>query len=105
MAERSTHLARMSDVLHALASHQGRVEYAGQISGRVGCSEEQVETYVAALRDSGYVAGQLLQPGSTFAAKRGLQAGVSLTMAGFRHVDQHRSHVKDTLIGKPIGED
>ena len=100
------HLERMSDVLHALASHQGRVEYAGQLAGKVGCSEEQVANYVMALRDSGYVSGHLLQPGGTLSARKDMKAGVSLTMSGYAHVDQRRQQIQQgSLGGKAIGED
>lgn len=99
------HLERMSDVLHAIAAHRGRVEYAGQITGRVGCSEEQVNIYVATLRDSGYLTGQLLRNASAHSSRRSMDSGIRLSMSGFDHVDQRRTHIRHTLLGKSIGDD
>ena len=100
----TTHLEYMSDVLHAVATHQGRVEYAGQIAGKVGCSEEQVQIYVSALRDAGYVSGQLIGTGSTHSSRRRMDSGIQLTLSGFEHVDQHRSRIKHTYLSSTVGE-
>ncbi len=88
--ETRNHLRVMSDILHAIAHHKGRIEYAAQLAGKVSCTEQEFVSYTDALRSSGYLEGTLLDRGSSLVQRKSTTAGLGLTMQGYEHVDAHR---------------
>lgn len=96
------HLSIMSNILHAISHHKGRVEYAAQLADKVGCTEQEFRSYTDALRSSGYLEGILLDRGSSLVQRKSTSAGLGLTMQGYEHVDAHRQtmpHRKDKNLG------